>query len=364
MVNKPIAARVTPRLSAYLYIMHVDQGVSVRKLSHLHPQYSLATIHRHATKKIWSEQKRQCIKTGRPKKINPREQRNLIRQLYLCREQEGNFTSARLQYNCNLMHVSNKTVRRTLHQSGFKYLQSRKKGLMSKQDLVKRVKFVKDMHANYNETVWQEEICFYFDGSSFVHKTNPCEPARTHKGRVWRKYSEGLKQGCTSKGSKAGHGGSVVHLFVAISFGKGICFCEPYEKLSGSFVASFVHKHFKNIFTNSCNRNGKIFIQDGDPSQNSKAARKEIARLGYVQLKIPPRSPDLNPIENVFNHVQVKLCKDALQQRITHETYAEFKQRIIQTMLAFPVENIDRVILSMPKRIKELLKNKGDRLKY
>ena len=164
MVNKPIAARVTPRLSAYLYIMHVDQGVSVLKLSRLHPQYSLATIHRHATKKIGSEQKRQCIKTGRPKKINPREQRNLIRQLYLCREQEGNFTSARLQYNCNLMHVSNNTVRRTLHQSGFKYLQSRKKGLMSKQDLVKRVKFVKDMHANYNETVWQEEICFYFDG--------------------------------------------------------------------------------------------------------------------------------------------------------------------------------------------------------
>ena len=128
-----------------------------------------------------------CIKTGRPKKINPMEQRNLIRQLYLCREQEGNFTSATLQYNCNLMHVSNKTVRRTLHQSGFKYLQSRKKGLMSKQDLVKRVKFVKDMHANYNEIVWQEEICFYFDGSSFVHKTNPCEQARTPKGRIWRK---------------------------------------------------------------------------------------------------------------------------------------------------------------------------------
>ena len=105
-------------------------------------------------------------------------------------------------------------------------------------------------------------------------------------------------------------------------------------------------------------------FRDGDPSQNSKAAREEIARLGYVHLKIPPRSPDLNPIENVFNQVQVKLCKDALQQRITNETYAEFKQRIIQTMLAFPVENIDRVILSMPKRIKELLKNKGDRLKY
>ena len=78
MVNKPIAARVTPRLSAYLYIMHVDQGVSVLKLSRLHPQYSLATIHRHATKKIGSEQKRQCIKTGRPKKINPREQRETL----------------------------------------------------------------------------------------------------------------------------------------------------------------------------------------------------------------------------------------------------------------------------------------------
>ena len=36
---------------------------------------------------------------------------------------------------------------------------------------------------------------------------------------------EGLIKGCTSKGNKAGHGGSVTSFFVAISLGKGVCYC-------------------------------------------------------------------------------------------------------------------------------------------
>ena len=44
-----------------------------------------------------------------------------------------------------------------------------------------------------------------------------------------------------------------------------------------------------------------MFVQDGDPSQNSKAAKTALSKIGAVQFSIPPRSPDLNPIENVFN---------------------------------------------------------------
>ena len=55
------------------------------------------------------------------------------------------------------------------------------------------------------------------------------------------------------------------------------------------------------MFNDSINPIGRLFAQDGDPGQNSKAATKEIAKIGVQQISIPPRFPDLNPIENIFS---------------------------------------------------------------
>ena len=137
-------------------------------------------------------------------------------------------------------------MRREMNRLGYTYRQARKKGLLTDDDISKRLKFAKSMVKNYPETVWTNDICFYFDGSSFVHKTNPADQARAPRARVWRKPSEGLSKGCTAKGKKAGYGGKVLHLFVAISFGKGVCFCEEYEKLTGTFFANFVKTKFEN----------------------------------------------------------------------------------------------------------------------
>ena len=41
--------------------------------------------------------------------------------------------------------------------------------------------------------------------------------------------------------------------FVAISFGKGICFCKHYGKLSGKLFAEYIENNFTEVFKNSCN---------------------------------------------------------------------------------------------------------------
>ena len=81
----------------------------------------------------------------------------------------------------------------------------------------------------YSPSVWTDSVAFYLDGVSFVYKTNPLDQARAPKGRVWRKRSEGLTQGCLAKGSKSGVGGRVAKLMVAISYGKGVVVCERYD---------------------------------------------------------------------------------------------------------------------------------------
>ena len=68
----------------------------------------------------------------------------------------------------------------------------------------------------------------------------------------------------------------------------------------------------------------KLFIQDGAPSQNSALARAALKRVGAKLLAIPPCSPDLNPIENIFNIVKRILDADAMKKNISYEMYKQF----------------------------------------
>ena len=51
--------------------------------------------------------------------------------------------------------------------------------------------------------------------------------------------------------------------------------------------------------------------------KTAKPAHGTMARCHCELLKIPPRSPDLYPIENIFHIVSKKLAKDALERDIT-----------------------------------------------
>ena len=139
-------------------------------------------------------------KVGRPKKLSLRQERLLVRTVRLLRTEEGTFSSKRLMQRCSLSegNVSNRTIRRCLNRNGFKYLQARKKGLISYKDKRERLKFARSMRRGYSKSVWEKEIAFYLDATSFVYKRHPMDQARAPRGRIWRKISERLDIGCTA----------------------------------------------------------------------------------------------------------------------------------------------------------------------
>ena len=83
-----------------------------------------------------------------------------------------------------------------------------------------------------------------------------------------------------------------------------------------------------------------------------------------VIQRIPARSPDLNPIENVFNVVKRQLKDEALQKNIESESKDEFEKRVLSALLNYPSSVIDRTIESMEKRLKLVVKGRGNRTKY
>ena len=101
--------------------------------------------------------------------------------------------------------VSARTVSCFLNSQNYYYLQTRKKGLMTAEDHIKRVKFAKYMKANYSQEIWTEGIAFYLNGTGFTHKRNPLDQAVHQKlvsgERNRRVYGSGMhSKGPTKRG--------------------------------------------------------------------------------------------------------------------------------------------------------------------
>jgi transposase len=253
-----------------------------------------------------------------------------------------------------------------MNREGYGYRQCRRKGQLTDEDLKKRLAYAKEIKKRkLGVEFWTKGIGFYVDGVSFVHKKNPCAYAKSARTRSWRKCNEGLLQHCTGKAKKEGSGGSVAKFMVSIAYGKGVIGVHQYEgSINGEKYAEIVRKHFPELKRDGANPSGGYFVQDNDPSQNSRKAKDALQEVKAHQFAIPPRSPDLNPIENIFHLVSKKILKDGKTLRIENETFEKFAHRCKKTLEEFPRDVIDRTIESMDKRIQMVIDNKGQRTKY
>ena len=150
---------------------------------------------------------------GRPGEITSREERIIHRNVQQLRNTEGTFTVNRLRDECGFHTVRLCTINRTLKRMNYKFCEARRKGVLTKRDQLRRVKFARDVLNKHSLQLWTDEICFYPDGASFWYKTNPVAEAKTPRGKIWRKRNEGLNPLCTAKGCHTGSGGKVAKMF-------------------------------------------------------------------------------------------------------------------------------------------------------
>lgn len=358
--NKP-----TLEHAAQMAALHQHGGVKMGEIQRMFPQYSRRTCYRYAKKPLGQPGQRDNRhgNRGRKPKLSQRDMRNLVRVVKNIRRSEGpNFSAARIRCRAGLMHVSTRTICRALNNLGFNYLQTRRKGLLKLTDLKKRLKFCSNM-ARYDDDFWTHRISSYLDAKGFQYKTNPFDQAKAPGARIWRMKSEGLEFGLTAKGSK--EGATNLNFMVGISYNKGVVLCVPHEgTITGDKMAKIVRNHFDAAFKKSINPVSRRFLMDNCPRQKSKKAMRAYEKVKSIVLCIPPRSPDLNPIETFFHQMSRDLKQQAIDRQLTKETKDEFKQRVMNTMNSFEVSRINKIIETMPKRISEVIRLNGKRTKY
>ena len=91
----------------------------------------------------------------------------------------------------------------------------------------------------------------------------------------------------------------------------------------------------------------KIFVVDNDSLQTSAKTRAVLEQLCITMQKIPSRSPDLNPIENMFHEVKTMTKLATKQNNVQHQALNEFVSFVKFAIWATSKSYIDKTILNM-----------------
>lgn len=246
--------------------------------------------------------------------------------------------------------LSDQTVRNYLKEAGLKAVVKKKKPLLSSKQIRDRLDFAishKDWTIDdWKRVVWSDETKInrlQSDGRKWTWKEKG-------QGLIDREVKETLKFG----------GGSVMVWGCMHWEGKG-----NLVKIDGKMDADLYVSILDEDLMDSLNKYGKtaaviIFQQDNDPKHTSKKAKKWFEDNGFTVLLWPANSPDLNPIEHLWNYIKERL-KEYPEPPMG---ILELWDRIQDEWNKIPAKICQDLIESMPRRMAAVIEAKGKHTKY
>lgn len=103
-----------------------------------------------------------------------------------------------------------------------------------------------------------------------------------------------------------------------------------------------------------------VFQQDGAPSHTAKFTQEYLMDASITTMSWPAKSPDLNPIENVWAFI----CREVYADLRQFNTVDELTEAVQYAWSRLSTKKVHNLIRSMPRRIGEVLMAKGEATKY
>jgi DDE superfamily endonuclease len=102
-------------------------------------------------------------------------------------------------------------------------------------------------------------------------------------------------------------------------------------------------------------------MQDSAPAHAAKGTIEDLRERGIVCIQWPSYSPDLNPIETVWNWM-----KDWIQDHYDDELrgYDELRTAILAAWEAVPTAYLTELLEGMPARCQAVIDANGEHTRY
>ena len=269
--------------------------------------------------------------------------------------------------------VSASGIRKILQKNGFKWLPKSKKRVYSLQQRKARLAFAKQA-LRMSVADLRKKLAFSMDGviltmppSDATDRYNYCRYGEDH---VWRKPSETTSpdlEGGDPYGKQAPLARCLPMWAGIGAGGVGIVTFHKTKKLSGvEWVKALRSDALKKAIVSAkpVNSSGPWHVLcDGEGFLSSKDA-KALYRRARIQLwRVPPKSPDLNPVEKFWSwlrrHLRAMDLKDAVAKRPVLGKMA-YRQRVRRVMQSAKARNVAiNTWGSFRKTCREVVKKKG-----
>ncbi len=168
---------------------------------------------------------------------------------------------------------------------------------------------------------------------------------------VWRKRNADYHPKNTIPTVKHG-GGNIMLCYCFSAKGTG-----RLHHIEGPMDGAMYHKILDEILLPSARTmkmgRGWVFQHDNDPKHTAKATKEWLKKKHIEVLEWPSQSPDLNPIENLWREMKVRVSKRQLRnlndlERICKEEWTKI-----------PPEMCANLVTNYKKRLTSVLANKG-----
>ena len=281
---------------------------------------------------------------GRPKMLTDRDVRVLKR---IVREDRfGSLPVLTGKLNSDLettLHTS--TVRRYLHDEGIRCYTAKKKPHLTEKQRRNRLRWCRekrDWKEEWKQIVWSDESRFTLFKSD-------------GRAKVWRNSGETYNKDCIQPTVKFG-GGSV--MFWGRFSWNGI---GPLVLVDGNMDSeAYINVLANNFIPWVRDYPDSVFQQDGAPCHTSSYSTWWMSTHGIRTLDWVAQSPDLNPIENLWNHLDRQVRK----RKPLPQTKQDLITAIQEEWSNISLEMLQNLIMSLPHRIEAVIKAKGGNTKY
>lgn len=313
------------------HIIHLlKEGHSVRQVAS-QVNVSAATVGRTAKRCL---QERIMGKPGRPHILSDTDKRKIVRDISSGKSNTAVEVSAKLAQDHG-MSVSPKTVSRALKESGFRAAPKVKKPLLSVRHHQAHLEFAhcyKDwMIADWRKVIWSDES-----------KINRLSSDR--RLWCWKQCGKSLSSQAIQPTLK--HGGGSLMVWGCIT-SQGVGFLTKIEgRMNAELYCEILRDELmETLQFYNLTPGDIVFQQDNDPKHTSMLARKCLQELGLNLLQWPAQSPDLNPIEHIWDHL--KQCLNTRPRK--PKGMLELWERVEEEWESISQEVILKLIDSMPR---------------